>query len=74
LVDSARRRPKSPAGSPYCSEKEFKASTLQLRRTAVAKNVVCSQAWGSTPMPGCGLSLMPWNMPRISAVALSGAR
>ena len=31
-----------------------------------------SHSDGNTPMPGCGLSLILWNMPRMSAVALTG--
>ncbi|MNV06623.1 hypothetical protein D3C71_970090 [compost metagenome] len=72
FLDSTRRSPVSPRGSPYCSEKSFNARVLVTLRTAAGMNVDSSQAGGNTPMPGCGLSLILWNMPRISAVALTG--
>ena len=60
-------------GSPYCSEKSLSALTLVTLRTAVGMKLVSSQSEGKTPMPGCGLLLTLWNMPRISAVASTGA-
>jgi hypothetical protein len=41
-------------------------------RTAAGMKVDSSHSGGNTPMPGCGLLLILWNMPRISAVALTG--
>src|SRR5207247_6566153 len=73
FCESARRRPPSPMGSPYCSEKSRSALTLVTLRTAAGMKVVSSQSGGNTPMPGCGLLLLLWNMPRISAVASTGA-
>jgi hypothetical protein len=73
FCDSARRRPLSPMGSPYCSENSRSAATLVTLRTAAGMKLVSSQSDGNTPMPGCGLLLTLWNMPRISAVASTGA-
>jgi hypothetical protein len=57
LVARLRRRPLSPAGSPYCSENSCSALVLVTRRTAAGMKVDSSQSGGNTPMPGCGLSL-----------------
>ena len=43
-------------------------------RTAAGMKVLSSQSGGNTPMPGWGLSLIEWNMPRIRLAALMGAR
>ena len=72
FLASTRRRPASPSGSPYCSEKSCRARELVTLRTAAGMKVDSSQSGGKTPMPGWGLSLILWNMPRISAVALTG--
>ena len=72
FLDNTLRSPVSPSGSPYCSEKSFSARVLVTLRTAAGMKVDSSQSGGNTPMPGCGLSLILWNMPRISAVALTG--
>ena len=69
LVARLRRRPLSPAGSPYCSENSCKALVLVTRRTAAGMKVDSSHSDGNTPMPGCGLSLGRWNMPRIRVLA-----
>ena len=57
FCDSARRKPLSPLGSPYCNEKSRKAWALVTLRTAVGIKLVSSQSGGNTPMPGCGLLL-----------------
>jgi hypothetical protein len=73
FLASARRSPESPSGSPYCSEKSCSARVLVTLRTAAGMKVDSSHSDGNTPMPGCGLSLILWNMPRISEVAFTGA-
>jgi hypothetical protein len=73
FFDSARRSPVSPRGSPYCSENSCSARVLVTLRTAAGMKVDSIQSGGNTPMPGCGLWLTLWNMPRISAVASIGA-
>jgi hypothetical protein len=72
LVARLRRRPLSPAGSPYCSEKSLSARVLVTRRTAAAVKGESSHSDGNTPMPGCGLSLGRWNMPRMRVLASAG--
>ena len=74
FLDKARRRPKSPSGSPYCSENSCSALVPVTLRTAAGMKVVSSHSGGNTPIPGCGLLLTLWNMPRIRAVASIGRR
>ena len=73
FFDNARRNPVSPLGSPYCSENCCSARVPVTLRTAAGMKVDSSHSDGNTPMPGCGLSLTLWNIPRISAVASIGA-
>ena len=72
FLASNRRRPLSPSGSPYCSENSCSARVPVTLRTAAGRKVDSSQSGGNTPVPGWGLLLILWNMPRISAVALTG--
>ena len=72
FLASRRRRPASPSGSPYCSEKSCRLREWVTLRTAAGMKVDSSHAGGNTPMPGCGLSLILWNMPRMRAVAFTG--
>jgi ABC-type Mn2+/Zn2+ transport system ATPase subunit len=72
LLGQQRRRPLSPMGSPYCNENSCSARVLVTLRTAAGMKVDSSQSGGNTPVPGCGLALILWNMPRIKAVALTG--
>ena len=74
FLDKLRRNPASPAGSPYWSENSFSACVPVTLRMAAGMNVLSSHSGGNTPMPGCGLSLTEWNMPRISAAASTGGR
>ncbi len=72
-LETARRKPLSPIGSPYCSENWCRARVLVTLRTAAGMKVDSSHSAGNTPIPGCGLLLTWWNMPRIKAVASTGA-
>ena len=73
LLESMRRKPLSPMGSPYCSENCCSDRVLVTLRTAAGMKVDSIHSGGNTPMPGWGLLLTLWNMPRISAVASIGA-
>ena len=56
------------AARTRCSDR-----VLVTLRTAAGMKVDSIQSGGNTPMPGWGLLLTLWNMPRISAVASIGA-
>ena len=69
FCDRLRRSAPSPSGSPYCSDRSRSALVPVMRRSEVGMKVESIQSGGNTPMPGCGLSLWRWNMPRISELA-----
>ena len=53
-------------------QRRRRLTALHFDRVQAVRSARCDSG-GSTPRPGCGLSLALWNMPRISVAALIGA-